>query len=266
MVSLRIGCSGWSYTLWAGPFYPKSSPQTKWLEYYSRVFDYVEVDSTFYSIPSPVRTKRWARVTPGNFRFTAKFPRIITHDKAFYNVDRELEYFYSGMAPLRDKLLCLLVQLPPSISFKGGFTTLKNFLRVADTRYRYAIEVRHRSWFNEEFYDYLRGENVALVWNQLDTIQAPPVITSDFVYLRFIGDRSIQEHDFGRIQKDRVKEMESWAAVIKKLPDSVKVGIVPANNHFAGYGPGTATLFMKMMGLDAGKREDVQRTLSDFGV
>ncbi|HEX9677939.1 DUF72 domain-containing protein [Nitrososphaera sp.] len=88
MVEVLVGCSGWSYTSWVGPFYPRGTPQTRWLEYYSKVFDYVEVDSTFYSIPSPIRTKKWARTTPENFRFTAKFPKIITHDKAFYNVNR----------------------------------------------------------------------------------------------------------------------------------------------------------------------------------
>jgi len=268
VVKVLVGCSGWSYTSWVGPFYSKGLPQTKWLGYYSKVFDFVEIDSTFYSIPSPIRTKKWARTTPDHFRFSAKFPRVITHDKAFYNVDRELEYFYSGMASLKDKLLCLLVQLPPSVSFKGGFATFRNFMRVADTRYRYAIEVRHRSWFNDEFYDFLRGESVALVWNQLDTIQAPPVITADFIYLRFIGDRSIKENEFGRIQKDRVKEMEYWASEMRKLPESVKIGIVPANNHYAGFGPGTAKLFMKMMGLDVGKRkgQEEQRSLSDFGL
>lgn len=264
-MELRIGCSGWSYTSWVGPFYPKGTPQNRWLESYSKVFDYVEIDSTFYSIPSPIRTKKWARSTQEHFRFTAKIPKVITHDKAFYDIDRELDFFSASMAELKDKLLCVLIQLPPSISYKGGMTSLKKFMKVADPRFRYALEVRHKSWFNDEFYKFLNAENIALVWNQLDAIQAPPVVTADFVYFRLIGDRSIREQDFGTIQKDRVKEMQAWADVFKKIPQSVKTGIVAANNHYAGFGPGTATLFMKMMGLEPPARRDQQRTITEFG-
>lgn len=266
MAEMRIGCSGWSYSSWVGPFYPKGAPQTSWLQHYAKAFDYVEVDSTFYSIPSPFRVKKWFQATPDNFRFTAKLPKFITHDKAFYNVDRELELFYSAMAPLKEKLLCLLIQLPPSITFGGGFTALRNFLRMANPRYRYAVEVRHRSWFDDEFYSFLRKENVALVWNQLDAIQAPPVVTTDFVYIRFIGDRSIQEHEFGRIQKDRIHEMEFWADELENLPSSVKIGVVAANNHYAGFGPGTASTFRAMIGLPEAKVGSAQTSLADFGV
>lgn len=262
-MEIRVGCSGWSYTSWVGPFYPKGTPQTKWLEYYSKVFDCVEIDSTFYSMPSPIRTKKWARTTPDDFRFTAKFPKVITHDKAFYNVDRELELFTASMATMKEKLLCLLIQLPPSISYKGGFATLRNFLKLVDPRFRYAVEVRNRSWFNEEFYEYLRGEKVALVWNQLDAIRAPPVVTTDFVYLRFIGDRSIQEKDFGRIQNDRSDEMKAWASEIRKLSDT-PLAIVNVNNHYTGYGPGTAAAFMQILGIEPTHAQ--RPTLSDFGV
>ena len=265
---LHVGCSGWSYTAWVGPFYPRGLPQTKWLENYSKLFDYVEVDSSFYSIPSPIRTTKWSKVTPANFRFTTKMPKLITHDKVFYNVDRELELFYGAMTPLKDKLLCVLIQLPSSITYKSGTATFKNFMRIADPQFRYAIEVRHNSWFNDDFYEYLSAENVCLVWNQLDTIQAPPVLTTNFAYLRFIGDRSISEHDFGCIQKDRLAEMQYWAAELKRAKNTrmVKIGIVAANNHYAGFGPGTAGQFRKMLGLERQVQEEKQLTLSEFGI
>lgn len=136
---------------------------------------------------------------------------------------------------------------------------------MANPRYRYAVEVRHRSWFDDQFYSFLRKENVALAWNQLDAIQAPPVVTTDFVYIRFIGDRSIQEHEFGRIQKDRVHEMELWADELEKLPSSVKIGVVAANNHYAGFGPGTASTFRTMIGMPEAKVGSAQTSLADFG-
>lgn len=254
----RIGCSGWSYSAWKGPFYPANLPAGKWLEYYSKVFDYVEVDSSFYATPSLFRVKKWATSTPTNFRFTVKMPKTITHDKAFYNIDRELEFFYSSLSPLREKNLAFLIQMPPSLSYKTGFKLLKNFCNILDTRYRYAVEARQPSWFNEEFYNMLKDNKICLVWNQLDVIQAPPVLTADFVYVRFIGDRSIDEKDFGKIQRDRLSEVQYWVNEIKKA--DVPLAIVPANNHFAGHGPGTAADTLRLLGQKEPMWEDRKQT------
>ena len=120
-----------------------------------------------------------------------------------------------------------------------------------------------------------------MVWSQLAELLTHPVVTSDFVYLRLIGDRSIQEKDFGRIQIDRVLEMEKWAENIKNVQENehIKLAIVAANNHYAGFGPGTVNMFRNMLGLPEAKWEEKedeerqeqqpasdvkQRTLSDF--
>lgn len=97
---LYVGCSGWSYSSWQGPFYPQNIDNRAWLPYYSQVFNYVEIDSTFYNTPSELMVKNWNRRTPENFRFTAKFPKTITHDKKFKNVDKDLELFYKRMEPI----------------------------------------------------------------------------------------------------------------------------------------------------------------------
>jgi uncharacterized protein YecE (DUF72 family) len=109
-----IGRSGWSYTSWQGPFYPTNVEYRAWLPYYSQVLNYVEIDSLFYNIPSKSTVRNWNRRTPDNFRFVAKFPKVITHDKRFKNVQKELSLFYETMEPLKDKILALLIQLPPS--------------------------------------------------------------------------------------------------------------------------------------------------------
>jgi len=113
-----IGCSGWSYTSWQGPFYPSNIENKLWLPYYSQVFNYVEIDSTFYRIPSEFMVSSWNRRTPENFRFTVKFPKVITHEKRFKNVEKELSLFYETIEPLRDKILALLIQLPPPYQLK----------------------------------------------------------------------------------------------------------------------------------------------------
>jgi uncharacterized protein YecE (DUF72 family) len=140
--------------------------------------------------------------------------------------------------------------------------------------------VRHPSWFQDLSYSFFAKNNICMVWSVLAELQTPPVVTTDFVYLRFIGDRSIQEKDFGRIQVDRISEMQKWANNIKNIQNDkrVKLAIVAANNHYAGFGPGTANIFRNMLGLadakwekkeeeqqEQFKQQDVkQRTLSDF--
>ncbi|HZI70864.1 MAG TPA: DUF72 domain-containing protein, partial [Nitrososphaeraceae archaeon] len=142
-----IGCSGWSYSAWKGPFYPSNMDNSSdWLSYYASVFDYVEIDSSFYRMPNLFTVKNWLKKTPENFKFTAKFPKVITHDKHLKDVSRELEHFLQSMIPLRDKILALLIQLPPSLKITEGLDNLRQVVSEFDTKFRYAVEVRDRSW------------------------------------------------------------------------------------------------------------------------
>jgi len=277
-----VGCSGWSYTSWQGPFYPPTIDNSAWLKYYSHVFDYVEIDSSFYRIPTIFMVKNWYKRSPQNFRFTAKFPKIITHDKRLKDVDKELEQFFEAISPLANKTLALLIQLPPSLHILEGLQMLRDLVPGLDNRFRYAVEVRHRSWFQDLAYNFFANNDICMVWSQLADLQTPPILTTDFLYLRFIGDRSIHEKDFGRIQIDRVLDMQKWAENIKAVQDEhAKFAIVTANNHYAGFGPGTANIFRNMLGLPEAKWEDTgkdqeqeasrqhdldvkQSTLSDF--
>lgn len=252
LLQLFIGCSGWSYTSWQGPFYPANLDNKLWLSYYSQVFNYVEVDSTFYRIPNQFMVKNWARRTPEDFRFTAKFPKVITHDKKFKNVEKELSLFYDAMKPLKDKLLALLIQFPPYVKITEGLEALKQYDFFFDDSFRYAVEVRHPSWFSDLAYNFFSNNNICMAWNQLDKIQSPPIVTTDFVYLRLIGDRSINEENFGKIQKDREQEMTYWSdkfRTVQQDEKDVKIGILAANNHYAGFGAATANMFRMMNNL-----------------
>jgi uncharacterized protein YecE (DUF72 family) len=213
--------------------------------------------------------KDWAKRTPKDFKFTAKFPKVITHDKRLKDVDKELEYFFEAMGPLSNKTLALLIQLPPSLHIFEGLEKLRDLVRGLDNRFRYAVEVRHRSWFQDLAYSFFANNDICMVWSQLAEIQTPPIVTTDFVYLRLIGDRSIQEKDFGRIQKDRVHDMQKWADNIKAIQDEhIKLAIVTANNHYAGFGPSTVNTFRNMLGLQEArweeKREEQEEEQSDY--
>jgi uncharacterized protein YecE (DUF72 family) len=256
-VQYHIGCSGWSYSAWLGPFYPSKLENADWLRYYSQVFDYVEIDSSFYRMPNKFMVKNWAKRTPDNFRFTAKFPKVITHDKHLVDVNEEVYTFLNNMEPLQEKTLALLIQLPPSMQIMPGLEGLKDLIHLLDRRFRYAVEVRHPSWFQDLAYNFFANNDICMVWSQLAHLRTPPIVTTNFLYVRFIGDRSIDEKDFGKIQKDRVLEMKRWSKELKKVEKGeirgrrkeVNLAMIAANNHYAGFGPGTANLFRKMVEL-----------------
>ena len=283
-MQIYVGCSGWSYSSWKGPFYPVDLDNSEWLNYYSHVFDFVEIDSSFYRIPTAFTVKNWLKKTPDNFRFTAKFPKVITHDKRLKNVENELEIFFSQIDPLQDKTSALLIQLPPSLGIVEGLEALREFVPELDNRFRYAVEVRNNSWFQDLAYSFFANNNICMVWSQLAGLRTPPVITTDFLYVRFIGDRRIGEEDFGRIQIDRIAELQYWSDKVKQITenvaDRVELAIVAANNHYAGFGPGTANVFRRLLGLSEATWKDKevsfveekqhkslptkQTTLSDF--
>ena len=211
--------------------------------------------------------KNWAKKTPDNFRFTAKFPKVITHDKHLVDVNEEVYTYLSNMEPLQEKTIALLIQLPPSMQIMPGLQCLKDLVRILDRRFRYAVEVRHPSWFQDLAYNFFANNDICMVWSQLARMSTPPIVTSDFLYVRFIGDRSINEKDFGKIQKDRIIEMKQWADEIKQVESGkergrnkeVNLAMIAANNHYAGFGPGTANLFRKMVGLPELSWEDQLR-------
>jgi uncharacterized protein YecE (DUF72 family) len=263
----HIGCSGWSYSSWKGPFYPPNLENSDWLRFYSQVFDYVEIDSSFYRIPNQFMVKNWVKRTPDNFRFTAKFPKVITHDKLLVDVEEDVERFLENIEPLEKKTLALLIQLPPSLEIMPGLEGLRNLLPLLDDRFRYAVEVRHQSWFQDLAYNFFADNDLCLVWSQLARLSTPPIVTTDFLYVRFIGDRSIDEKDFGKIQKDRVLEMSNWAEQIKNVEggkergrrSEVRDAMIAANNHYAGFGPGTVNIFRNMVGMSELSWEDQQQ-------
>ena len=260
---LSVGCSGWSYKSWQGHFYPKGLESKNYLEYYGKVFDYVEIESTFYRMPNTSNTAHWLEATPENFRFSAKFPQRITHIKRLRGVETDMEYFHKVMSPLIDKLGCLLIQLPPSMTMKEGMKKLKEL--PFDKRFRYAIEARHESWFDDEVYSFFKKNDICLAWSQLEDFQTPTVLTTDFLYLRLMGDRSIPEEKFGTIQKDRTTDMKVWATVINKLSnnDRLKNGFVPTSNHYAGFAPASANSFRKLVRLEPAVWKETRQSTLD---
>jgi uncharacterized protein YecE (DUF72 family) len=244
---LRIGCSGWSYKDWLGPFYPRDLQPKEYLKFYSGVFDCVEIDSSFYRVPNAFMINQWKSNTPKDFLFSPKLPKKITHEKKLADSESQLVYFYSVLSKLGDKLGPIVIQLPPSIKLATHLDRVKTFLSLLNPSFKHAIEFRHKSWFVPEVYRLLKKDNVAMVWSLNQYLETPPEVTSNFVYLRMVGDREITE--FTGIQKDQSEQMKRWADVLKEKRDEYESGFIFFNNHFAGFGPESANEFRRLLGL-----------------
>lgn len=185
---ILLGCSGWSYKEWVGPFY-KTEKESK-LKAYSQVFSTAEINSTFYAYPSKGTVMGWLKFTKPEFVYAAKLPRLITHKKRLdlrLGVEGDVERFCQLINPLRldGKLGCVLVQLPPSIEF--DLELLEKFLEVLPTNFRFAVEFRDVSWLREQTRRLLEKHRVA--YTIVDEPLLPPDIhvTTDIAYIRWHG-------------------------------------------------------------------------------
>ncbi len=244
---LRVGCSGWSYQDWVGPFYPKDTQPKDFLKLYSSVFNAVEIDSSFYRIPNQFMISRWRKNTPDGFLFTAKFPKKITHDSKLQNVSDTLAYLYRVFGGLGKKLGPLIVQLPPSFKYDKGLPVLQKFISELNGNIRHAIEFRHDSWFRSDIYSLLEKHNISFCWSITQYTETPTEVTANFIYSRMVGDRSITQ--FTGIQKDRSEQMKKMEKTIEGAIDSVDQAFVFFNNHFAGFGPESVNEFRRLTGL-----------------
>jgi uncharacterized protein YecE (DUF72 family) len=180
----RIGTSGWQYDHWKGVFYPQDLPKDKWFQYYTKYFDTVEVNNSFYHLPSEKTFDSWHDQAPRGFLYTLKFSRYGTQMKKLKDPEATIGNFLERAKRLKTYLGPILVQLPPR--WKCNVSRLESFLDAPCSNIRWALEFRDPSWLNQEVYQVLRDHNAALVIH--DLIENHPYkITADWVYLRFHG-------------------------------------------------------------------------------
>ena len=244
-----MGCTGWGYDDWRGGFYPQGAQPVDYLERYARVFDLTEVDSSFYQAPTPQQTARWAFVTPPGFTFALKFPRAITHEARLRDVRDKTDAFLAALAPLRTagKLGPLVLQFPASFAREPNAKALDDFLSWFPRDYALCVELRHESWWVPDTYRALSAANATLVWSYTESGRTPPVLTTDHVYARLIGDRAITKYD--RVQRDATPEMRYWRERFEDEGRSARDAMVLVNNQLMGFAPGAAALMMQTLGL-----------------
>lgn len=250
MTEIRIGCSGWSYAQWVGPFYPKGTRSSDFLKVYSRVFDTVEIDSTFYRIPGKPMIDSWRNSTPEGFLFCPKVPKEITHDMRLRNANGPMNSFLDSIRELKEKLGLVLLQLPPSFTYSQGHEDLSGFLDSLPADLDFAIEFRGNSWFRDEVFESLRNHNVTLAWPETTYVDTPAVLTTSTVYLRLVGDRSLNEESFGKVQREMNPVIDKWSKVLNEKKHGLDHVFAFANNHFQGFGPATVNSVRKSLGME----------------
>ncbi|MGH1566487.1 MAG: DUF72 domain-containing protein [Nitrosopumilus sp.] len=263
-MNIKIGCTGWSYSGWSGVFYPRNLKSSDWLRYYAKIFDITEINSTFYRIPDQEIVRRWNVDTPRHFRFTAKFPSIITHEKRLENVSSEVFSFLTSLVSIHEKVSALVLQLPPSLSFEEAKPRLGKLFEILPDYFLYPIEGRHESWFSDDAIDFLKENNYCLVWNDVEGINNPMPITSNYLYVRLIGDRSIPYSEFGKVTKNKNKLIKSLAKKLQEI-QNIPLAMVMTNNHLEGFGPSTANSLRMQLGMrELIWEEKIQKTLGNF--
>lgn len=249
---IRLGTQGWNYPAWVGSFYPLGTRPKDFLELYSRAFDTVEVDSTFYASPPASTVRGWASRTPPGFLFSLKMPREITHERRLVGSEEVLAEFVDRARELEDRLGPILIQLGPDFSPLER-RALEEFLPLLPPDLEFAVEFRQAEWIRPWALDLLSAHRVALAisdgrWiprgTALELVSRP---TAAFHYLRWMGaDRSIT--DYSRTQLDRSAELDAWGSVLGPVAGGGVRVFGYVNNHFAGHSPATARQLQRLLG------------------
>ena len=228
-----IGTSGYNYLEWRGNFYPANLPPAKMLAFYAGQFQTVEINYTFYRLPTEAMLRGWAAATPAQFRLTLKAPRRITHDAKLQNCRPLGETFVATALTLHEKLGVLLFQMPPT--FKLALPVLDEFLGWLPATARAAFEFRHPSWHVPEVFARLRQHNAALCIAESEKMATPVVMTADFGYFRL------------RDEGYTLDDLRQWAARMRDEQAGCGDIFVYFKHEEAGKGPEFAKELMRLL-------------------
>jgi uncharacterized protein YecE (DUF72 family) len=237
---IHIGTSGWHYDHWRGPFYPENLAPAEFLQFYQQKFHTVEINNSFYRLPSEKALIDWRESVPAGFIFAVKGSRFITHMKKLKDPEKSMAAFMERLPLLGDRLGPILFQLPPRWHFNGE--RLGNFLKVLPRDYRYALELRDPSWLNREACDLLREYGAAFCIYELAGRISPKEVTTDFAYIRLHGPGGAYQGRYDR------KTLAGWASDISAWAAQGKAVFCYFDNDEAGYAAQNALELQEMLG------------------
>lgn len=244
-MAILLGTCGWSYQEWVGMFYPNN--RVAKLPFYGKVFETVEVDSSFYRMPSKSMAAGWARATGPSFKFSLKVPKTITHDRRLVDAEQGFLAFLEVIKPLEKagKLGCLLVQLPPSFEY-GERRSLESFMELFPRHLHFAIEFRHESWDRQETWDLLNEHGVAntVTDSPIEFLSKPIVTAETHAYVRWHGRGKPTWFDYTYSEQ----ELEPWVRKVNDIASKVQTLYAYFNNHYHSSAPVNALQFLEMSG------------------
>ena len=206
-----IGCSGYYYREWKGKFYPQEMPASQWLRHYATQFNSIEINSTFYKMPTVKSLSKWYTETGEDFTFTVKAPKLFTHLKRMNGILEEQAQFYDTLfTALRDKLQCVLYQFPASVKYSEAM--LETLMTLANTPVLHAIEFRDSSWWQPDVYHALQGAGIVFVNVSFPGLEDVFVPNDNTVYLRFHGKLVLYKSAYGE------SGLQWWTDALKAAP------------------------------------------------
>lgn len=237
--SVYIGTSGWEYKHWENVFYPKENGSVTKLNYYANELSSVEINSSFYRLPTEKILKNWVKEVPSTFIFAVKASRYITHIKKLKDPKESTDELFKRIEVLGEKLGPILFQLPPS--WKCNKNRLDELLKILPKKYRYAFEFRNKTWITKEILALLREYNAAFCIYEIDKWLSPKEITSDFVYIRLHGPQKAYKGNYSS------KNLAGWAGAFASWRKKNLDIYCYFDNDEKGYAPHNALCLKKMI-------------------
>jgi len=217
-----VGTSGWHYDHWRGRFYPEKLAKAKWLEFYASHFATVELNNSFYRLPSENAFASWRDSSPASFTFAVKVSRFITHIRRLKDTGEAVEKFITRAKILGEKLGPLLYQLPPNMHRNDE--VLESFLSTLPQGMKHVFEFRHQSWLEEGVLAILHKYNIGFCVFDMPSLSCPLVATADFAYIRFHGSADLYSSCYSD------EEVASWARRLANLAEDLKAIYIYFNN------------------------------------
>ena len=237
--NIHIGTSGWHYTHWKGTFYPEKLPPREYIRYYLNYFQSVEINNSFYKLPSEETFRIWKESVPEDFIFAVKASRFITHMKKLKEPAQSIARFMHGVDALEEKLGPILFQLPPFWNL--NLERLQEFLEVLPRGYRYALELRNASWYDERVYQLLEEHGIAFCIYELERHLSPLLVTADFVYVRLHGPGGKYEGSYTE------ESLQAWTVKIKEWQRQGKDVNFYFDNDLLGHAPHNAKRLQELV-------------------
>jgi uncharacterized protein YecE (DUF72 family) len=238
-MAIHIGCSGWHYLHWRGNFYPPDTKPGEFLKLYLSHFDTVEINNSFYRLPTEKALLDWQQAVPKGFHFSIKASRFITHNKKLKDSGDSFKLFFDRVKLLSDRLGPILFQLPPKWNYNG--TRLEEFLATLPPRHTYVFEFRNRDWLREEMFSLLRKYHVGFCIHDMPESITPEILTNNVAYIRFHGNGAKYSGGYSD------EMLEQWATKIVNWHKSRIKVFVYFNNDIGGFAPKNALTLKAMI-------------------